>query len=122
MWNNKEHHKRYMREVWYPKNRTKHLKRVQASKDKRGRRVRSLLDRIKIEVGCADCGYDKDPVALDFDHLRDKSFTISHVLKSRSEIEILKETEKCDIVCANCHRIRTRNRRQNSLVGKALVS
>lgn len=62
---------------------------------------------------CMDCGGSFHPVAMDFDH-RDgtgKAFAISTgrglVSKSRLESEI----SKCDIVCANCHRVRTHNRR-----------
>lgn len=55
---------------------------------------------------CTMCGYDKQ-VALEFHH-RDpttKSETVSRMLHSGYAWgSILKEIEKCDIVCANCHR------------------
>lgn len=73
-------------------------------------RRRAILNEIKMSAGCADCGYAKAPVALDFDH-RDpstKSFNVSAgVDASRPWAIILTEIEKCDVVCANCHRIRT---------------
>ena len=48
---------------------------------------------------------------LEFDHLRDKLFSIGGELSARRWESILAEMEKCDIVCANCHRRRTARRR-----------
>jgi predicted RNA-binding protein YlxR (DUF448 family) len=59
---------------------------------------------------CVDCG-ETNPVVLEFDHLRDKSFSIGGQLTTRSWQAILDEIEKCEVVCANCHRIRTAERR-----------
>ena len=45
---------------------------------------------------------------LEFDHLRDKEFTISCFTTSTQDINKIKsEIEKCEIVCANCHKNRT---------------
>ena len=48
---------------------------------------------------------------MDYDHRpgTKKKFNVSVIRKGKAEI--LKEIEKCDLVCANCHRIRTHNRR-----------
>ena len=58
---------------------------------------------------CLDCG-EKDPVVLDFDH-RDQSTkfkSISQMLSGHySWNSLMKEIEKCEIRCANCHRRRT---------------
>lgn len=55
--------------------------------------------------GCKICGYNKCIDALDFHH-RDpltKKFSISN--KGGHSIgDLKKEAEKCDILCANCHR------------------
>ena len=48
---------------------------------------------------------------LEFDHLRDKRFEISAALHGRNWQAILDEIEKCEVVCANCHRRRTARRR-----------
>jgi hypothetical protein len=58
---------------------------------------------------CTDCG-ESDPVVLEFDHLGDKEFTISKGLRDRNWDCVLDEIEKCDVVCANCHRRRTTRR------------
>jgi hypothetical protein len=59
---------------------------------------------------CRDCG-ESDPVVLEFDHLGDKSFNVTQKLEDRNWQVILAEIEKCEVVCANCHRRRTAHRR-----------
>jgi hypothetical protein len=57
---------------------------------------------------CVDCKVSYPPHVLDFDHLGDKQFSISAFGKgNKTKDEIETEILKCEIVCANCHRIRT---------------
>jgi hypothetical protein len=60
---------------------------------------------------CSDCGHSFPPCAMDFDHVRGKKNRNvgSMLLSSRRLID--EEVAKCDLVCANCHRIRTQMRR-----------
>lgn len=73
--------------------------------------IKHILDSIKLTAGCIDCGYREHPVAMDFDHLpgTKKLFNVSQALW-RPLATILAEIEKCEVVCANCHRIRTYRR------------
>jgi hypothetical protein len=51
---------------------------------------------------------------LDFDHLKDKKYNISRMIHDGfSWAAIKKEIAKCEVVCANCHRVRTHNRLTN---------
>ena len=54
---------------------------------------------------CTVCGYAKSRAAIDFHH-RDPSTKDIEVtkLKNRSYDVIKREVDKCDILCANCHR------------------
>src|SRR5712691_5329844 len=63
-------------------------------------------------VPCADCGRRFPPYVMQFDHLNGavKQFTVTRII-NRSRKLILEEVSKCDIVCANCHRQRTYQRR-----------
>lgn len=53
---------------------------------------------------CFKCGYNKNYSALHFHHLHDKSFPLdSRNIGNRSKISLLKELDKCILLCANCH-------------------
>jgi hypothetical protein len=70
-----------------------------------------FLNEIR-RVPCADCGVRYEPWVMQFDH-RDgtkKKFLVSRMIH-RGRKTILEEVAKCDIVCANCHRERTYQRR-----------
>jgi hypothetical protein len=55
---------------------------------------------------CVDCG-ESDPVVLEFDHLRDKRTEVSRLVRGWEWRTVAAEIEKCEVVCANCHRRRT---------------
>ena len=61
---------------------------------------------------CIDCGNRYPFYVMDFDHVRGaKEFSISDArYKSITIHNLEKEIAKCDLVCANCHRIRTYER------------
>ena len=85
---------------------------VQKYSKKRKVSRRSLIALYKLIVGCMDCGYKEHSEALDFDHRPgvEKKFNLSRGYTLPLE-EIIAEIEKCDVVCANCHRVRTASRR-----------
>ncbi len=94
----------------YAANRQRYIDQAQIQKQKLMlERTMYLIEFFETNV-CVDCG-EKDPVVLEFDHLRDKSFAIGPQLSRRSWQSILDEMEKCEVVCANCHRRRTARRR-----------
>lgn len=70
------------------------------------------LNTFKIFRGCMDCGYNLHPHALEFDHRpgTTKKFNIG-AFRNRSWETLLDEIKKCDVVCSNCHKIRTATRR-----------
>lgn len=62
---------------------------------------------------CVDCGVE-DKRVLEFDHLRDKFMDISSMMKTGYSIKkISQEIDKCEVVCRNCHAIRTSERVPN---------
>jgi hypothetical protein len=69
--------------------------------------IMEWLRDYKSGLSCMSCGFSH-PAALDFHH-RDpeqKEFDIStSPQRGMGRERILKEIAKCDILCANCHRI-----------------
>lgn len=77
------------------------------------RRERSeFLTAYKLERGCMDCGYRDHPAALDLDHRPGEVKLIEgSALRFRGTWQqMLDELAKCDVVCSNCHRVRTFSR------------
>lgn len=77
-------------------------------------KVRALREKLCSQP-CADCGGLFPWYVMDFDHREpaDKSFSLS---RARSVTQFLSESKKCDVVCANCHRIRTYRQREAGLI------
>lgn len=76
-------------------------------KSRRVRNMKFIINYLKTNY-CVDCGNDNF-MCLDFDH-RDKETKLSIIadLARCSSLErIQNEIDKCDVRCANCHRIRT---------------
>jgi hypothetical protein len=75
----------------------------------------ALIDAIKLEAGCADCGYNEYACGLDFHH-RDpatKTAPVSNLLKA-SIPRLMTEIAKCEVICAICHRVRNMKAREQS--------
>jgi len=70
---------------------------------------RELVDNIKLKSGCVDCGYNKAPEALQFDHV-DPKHKDKHVgaLLMKPINRLMAEIDKCVVRCANCHAIKTK--------------
>jgi hypothetical protein len=63
------------------------------------------------EKPCVDCGKSYPSYVMDFDHVRgDKLFGIGGTCGHKTHAKLLAEIDKCDVVCANCHRERTHRR------------
>ena len=94
---------------YYERNRE-----VYREKNRRKReRMRVLLRQAKSRP-CVDCGKEFPYFVMDFDHREGerKEKEVGLLIASLSMRRLLDEIEKCDVVCANCHRIRTFKRGQ----------
>jgi hypothetical protein len=86
------------------------LQKESAKRQSRRAFINSFKDK-----PCTYCGEQLPPWCMDFDHVRgEKLKNVSHMLYS-SFTRIKAEIDKCELVCANCHRVRTRN---NSVISK----
>lgn len=95
-----EHYKKYGDKYRLRANARKALIRSQ---------LRTQLLAYLSDKSCVVCGMS-DPRTLDFDHLEqaEKSFGVAKAMSNIMPWDvILQEIKKCQILCANCHRIRT---------------
>lgn len=108
-----KYNKRYLKKH-YSKNKTYYL-------DKNRKRRESLtiwVNNLK-KYNCTDCGEFYPHYVMDFDHRENtiKILPVSIMVNNGySKISISKEIEKCDLVCANCHRERTQKRLRSSVM------
>ena len=76
-----------------------------ASQKKRG--IERKIKLVLIKGGCcSECGYNKNLAALEFHHVNPKEKETqldARTLTNRTWEFILKEAEKCILICSNCH-------------------
>lgn len=94
----------------YIKNKKSYVERALRQKKEIAEENLKLYREIKSRP-CKDCGNVYHPWCMEFDHRGEKSFGIAQVARWKKWSKVLKEIEKCDLVCANCHRLRTFSRR-----------
>jgi len=55
---------------------------------------------------CVDCGL-ADVRVLEFDHVAGKDAGVSVLIRATTVAKLAAEVARCDVGCANCHRVRT---------------
>lgn len=81
------------------------------SKNKKYRTsIQDYVRKIKESTSCIDCKQFFPYYVMDFDHLKNKISNVSFLAATGRIAAVKKEIEKCEIVCANCHRRRTHMR------------
>ena len=96
-------------EDWRDPIKFKAAKKRNTERNIRLRNIRKRwLNIYKVRKGCAVCGYDSHPVALQFDHINPKEKTLDVANMTKHKLKVLiAELRKCRILCANCHMIHT---------------
>lgn len=104
----REHSKDY-----YKKNKEKIRRQIYSAFKRRLKERKLFRKEHLLKHPCIDCG-EKNIIVLEFDHINgNKIESISKmVLGAYSLNRIKKEMNKCEVVCSNCHSIRTHNRRK----------
>ena len=110
----REHHREYVREH-YRSNKVSYVEKA-----KRHRTDNRELIRQAKSVPCLDCGQTYPYYVMDFDHRENKEFTLGNYA-AMGRKQILAEISKCDVVCSNCHRMRTASRAGYSIVTADMV-
>ena len=85
----------------------------------RVRRCRTKLLAIKLLGGkCVRCGWNGHPSTFDFHHVGGKDFAIGSAAHKSWKV-IWKELKKCELLCANCHRVEHSKCAEDALIAEA---
>lgn len=97
---------RSYRKEWYEKNKESEREKAKDRQSIRRKEFKKWFKEFKTTLKCSICGFSH-PAALDFHHKdpSTKEFNLGAIGCSVSKEKIIEEIEKCDILCANCHRI-----------------
>jgi hypothetical protein len=94
---------------YYLRNKTRHRGARLESNKRQRIRARTFVQKIK-ERPCKDCKVQYPYYIMQFDHtVGKKEFNIGR-RGGRTVYTLADEIRKCDVVCANCHAIRTHKR------------
>lgn len=95
------------RRKYYENNPTYYKKKARAYAKKNAQ----IYANIKASTPCMDCNNTFPSECMDFDHVRGvKLGNVSKWGPNGSTRKLAEEIAKCELVCANCHRIRTKKR------------
>jgi hypothetical protein len=87
-----------------------HRSQSREARDKRRALARAYLTKVLKAGACTDCGVT-DPAVLEFDHVGPKTLEVGKLVREAYRLErVIAEIANCELVCANCHRRRTRQR------------
>jgi len=96
---------------YYHQNHERQLTLALLRKERYKKERRNFILELKKDKPCIDCGNLYPSCVMDFDHragetkIRSISWMVLHDTSNMEKIKL--EIAKCDLVCANCHRIRT---------------
>lgn len=81
-----------------------------------------LIQQQFLRVGCLDCGLqvtERNLCVFDWNHRvpSEKLFTIGEKKHHKSIADLTVEIAKCDLLCANCHRMETQKQRHEGVLG-----
>lgn len=72
------------------------------------RGLKRKIELIELKGGCCErCGYDKNIAAFDFHHKdpTEKEYQLDmRKLSNTRMVKLIEEVQKCELLCANCHR------------------
>jgi len=76
-------------------------------------KIRDFLNEYRVNVGCANCGYNENYAALQFDHiipepLGSRKKRRTNLPQSMNDAKKFINDSNIQVLCANCHCIKTR--------------
>lgn len=104
--------KRCEKNNWKRRNPEKHKEYMRVSAAAKRKHNRDYVLSLKNKP-CIDCGNSYPPYVMDFDHVNGTKIKAISQIVQGSFVMLVTELAKCELVCSNCHRIRTFQRRYN---------
>lgn len=108
----REYNRAYWKQ-WYanPENKAAHNARA-VKRNAKNKEARRQYIRQQKDVPCTDCNQRYPYYVMQFDHVRgEKKFDLSQAATMWASMDrIIEEVAKCEVVCANCHAIRSWSR------------
>lgn len=104
----KECSRKYVRNH-YKNNKKYYLKKAQKRNLIQQQKTQGVIGEYLQNHPCIDCG-ENNILVLEFDHInrKNKKDAIANIARRRLSLKTLKkEIKKCEVRCANCHRIKT---------------
>lgn len=98
---------RQYRAAHYQNNKSYYIEKAAKTRNELRVRNRRLLWEYLSTHPCVDCGI-ADPLVLEFDHVRGKKTgEVARIAGQKTWKTVMREIEKCEVRCANCHRRKT---------------
>jgi len=100
------------RKNWYEGDaHERHLQNVKERKDAARLTAREYVYQYLSTHPCSECG-ESDPMVLEFHHRGEKARDVSYLTAAGYSVATIQaEIDKCDVLCANCHRRHTMKER-----------
>lgn len=95
---------------WYARNKNNQLsaEKRKARKKERENDIKVAVRTLKDGKPCGNCKKQFEYFIMDWNHLGNKRWNISEMVRRGHSLKSIKiEIGKCELLCANCHRIRT---------------
>lgn len=93
----------------YRQNTAYYVRKAAVRKERNRKAARKLSKELRSRSPCPDCERTYPWYVMQFDHIRgEKHDNVANLVSAGRELHTIKtEIAKCQIVCANCHAIRT---------------
>lgn len=94
---------------YYHRNRDEVREKLRENNKERRQRARKYVKNKKKKSECKECGEDRHPDLLEYHHKNEeqKKAGISELVQlGKPNEKIEEEIKKCELLCANCHRLK----------------
>jgi hypothetical protein len=89
---------------WYRQNQERQKENAKNNRQRYRQNARNYVWQYLLSNPCTVCG-ESDPLVLEFHHTGNKETEVAHLMGRNASLDaLIREFEKCQVVCSNCHR------------------